>query len=263
MDAAKPGRARSSSPSLTGFMRDGVFYSEGSTCYNIGKTDLSMTRNFTALPVMCKLFEGIPSEKIGDLFAQLSVRETALKKGEFLFKAGTEITDFAVIISGRLAISYYDANGHRNIVEVLEPMESVGISLAVADVRSAAISVEARQDSEVLMFKADKILNPAGKPSDEHLRLLRNITRELARKTVMLGRKMRILSNRTTSERLMKYLIEESVRRRSKEFDIPFDRQALADYLCVERSALSAEISKLIAKGTIDSHKCHFKLLAD
>jgi CRP-like cAMP-binding protein len=74
---------------------------------------------------------------------------------------------------------------------------------------------------------------------------------------------MRIISNRTTSERLMNYLIEESVRRASKEFDIPFDRQGLADYLCVERSALSAEISKLIAKGVLESHKSHFRLLVN
>lgn len=220
-----------------------------------------MHRNFTTLPMMCKLFEGIPSDKINNLFTQLSVRNVTLKKGEFLFKAGTKITDFAVVISGQLAISYYEANGHRNIVESLESMETVGISLAVADIQSVAISVEARQESEVILFNADTVLNPAGKPSEEHIRLLRNITKELARKTVLLGRKMRIISSRTTSERLMKYLIEESVRRGSKEFDIPYDRQALADYLCVERSALSAEIGKLIDKGVIESRKNHFKLL--
>jgi CRP-like cAMP-binding protein len=113
----------------------------------------------------------------------------------------------------------------------------------------------------VILFNASKVLNPVGRPSEEHVRLLRNITKELARKTVLLGRKMRIISTRTTSERLMKYLIEESVRRGSKEFEIPYDRQALADYLCVERSALSAEISKLVDKGVIESRKSHFKLL--
>jgi CRP-like cAMP-binding protein len=141
-------------------------------------------------------------------------------------------------------------------------METVAISLAVANIQSVAISVEARQESEVLLFNADKILNSAGRLSDEHMRLIRNITKELARKTVLLGRKMRIISSRTTAERLMKYLIEESVRRGTREFDIPFDRQALADYLCVERSALSAEISKLVKKGVIESRKNHFTLLS-
>jgi CRP-like cAMP-binding protein len=213
------------------------------------------------LSVLCKLFEGIPSEKINELLAQLSVRNVVLKKGEFLFKAGTKIADFAVVISGSLAISYHDANGRRNIVEAVEPMETVAISLAIADIQSAAISVEARQDSEVLLFNANRILNSTARPSDEHLKLIRNITKELARKTVRLGRKMRIISTRTTSERLMKYLVEESVRRGSKEFSVPFDRQALADYLCVERSALSSEISKLVSKGVIESRKSHFKLL--
>jgi CRP-like cAMP-binding protein len=220
-----------------------------------------MYRNFTTLPLMCKLFEGIPSAKINELFTHLAVRELALKKGEVLFRSGSKITEFAVIISGRLAISSYEADGHRKIVEFLEPMDTVAIALSVADIQSVAISVEARQDSEVILFNANKVLNPAGRPSEEHVRLLRNITKELARKTVLLGRKMRIISTRTTSERLMKYLIEESVRRGSKEFEIPYDRQALADYLCVERSALSAEISKLIDKGVIESRKSHFKLL--
>lgn len=220
-----------------------------------------MNRNYTTLPLICKLFEGIASAKINDLFSQLSVREVSLKKGEMLFVPGSKISDFAVIISGCLAIAYYEANAHRNIVQLLEPMETVGISLALADVQSAAISVEARQESSVLLFNANKVLNPISRPSEEHLRLLRNITKELARKTVLLGRKMRIVSSRTISERLMKYLIEESVRRGAKEFDIPLDRQALADYLCVERSALSSEISKLVCKGVIQAHKNHFKLM--
>jgi CRP-like cAMP-binding protein len=210
---------------------------------------------------MCKLFEGIPSAKINELFSQLAVREVALKKGDVLFQSGTMITEFAVIISGRLAISSYDADGRRKIIELLESMDTVAISLAIADIQSVAISIEARLDSEVILFNANKVLNPVGKPSEEHIRLLRNITKELARKTVLLGRKMRIISSRGISERLMKYLIEESVRRGSKEFEIPYDRQALADYLCVERSALSAEISKLIDKGVIESHKNHFKVL--
>ena len=220
-----------------------------------------MYRNVTTLPLMCKLFEGIPSAKINELFAHLAVREVTLKKGEVLFSSGSRITEFAVIISGRLAISSYDADGHRKIVELFESMDAVAISLAVADIQSVAISVEARQDSEVILFNANKVLNPVGKPSEEHIRLLRNITKELARKTVLLGRKMRIISSRTTSERLMKFLMEESVRRGSKEFDIPYDRQALADYLCVDRSVLSSEISKLIDKGVIESRKNHFKLL--
>ncbi|MBS7285664.1 MAG: Crp/Fnr family transcriptional regulator [Kiritimatiellae bacterium] len=220
-----------------------------------------MYRNYTTLPLMCKLFEGIPSAKIDELFAHLAVREVALKKGEVLFRSGSKITDFAVVISGQLTISFYEADGHRKILELLEPMDTVAISLAVAEIQSVSISVEARQDSDVILFNADKVFKPGGKPSEEHMRLLRNITRELARKTVFMGRKMRTISIRGTSGRLMKYLIEESVRRGCKEFEIPYDRQALADYLCVDRSALSAEISKLINKGVIEARKSHFKLL--
>ena len=220
-----------------------------------------MYRNYTTLPLMCKLFEGIHSAKIDELFAHLAVREVALKKGEVLFRSGSKITDFAVVISGQLTISFYEADGHRKILELLEPMDTVAISLAVAEIQSVSISVEARQDSDVILFNADKVFKPAGKPSEEHMRLLRNITREHARKTVFMGRKMRTISIRGTSGRLLQHLIEKSVGRGCKEFEIPYDRQALADYLCVDRSALSAEISKLINKGVIEARKSHFKLL--
>ena len=96
-----------------------------------------------------------------------------------------------------------------------------------------------------------------------HLRFLRNLTVNLAEKTVMLGRKITILSHRTTAKRLMTYLHGQSIRNNSLSFDIPFDRQALADFLCVERSALSAEIGKLCDEGVIAVRKNHFEILKD
>ena len=87
---------------------------------------------------MCKLFEGIPSAKIDELFAHLAVREVKLKKGEMLFKSGSRITDFAVIVSGRLAISSYDAAGHRGICAAMAP-EALKAALSETERVSVAI----------------------------------------------------------------------------------------------------------------------------
>ena len=94
-----------------------------------------------------------------------------------------------------------------------------------------------------------------------HTRLVRNIMRALAVKTLELNRKIDILSRRATADRLIAYLRTIAKGKGSREFDIPLDRQGLADYLCVERSALSEEISRLCRAGVISSRKSHFALL--
>ena len=85
--------------------------------------------------------------------------------------------------------------------------------------------------------------------------------RTLAVKTLELNLKIDVLSRRATADRLMAYLRAVSKQNGSREFDIPLDRQGLADYLCVERSALSDEISRLCKAGVISSRKSHFALL--
>ena len=84
--------------------------------------------------------------------------------------------------------------------------------------------------------------------------------RTLAVKTLELRRKIEILSHRSTQNRLMAYLHSIAQQKGTVEFDIPFDSQQLADYLCVERSALSAEISRLSKLGLITSRKNHFTM---
>ena len=84
--------------------------------------------------------------------------------------------------------------------------------------------------------------------------------RALAVKTLELNRKIEILSHRSTQDRLMAYLRYIAQQKGTVEFDIPFDRQQLADYLCIERSALSAEISRLSKLGLITSRKSHFTM---
>ena len=135
-----------------------------------------------------------------------------------------------------------------------------------------SVDVEADEDSDVLLVKTDRILSPCENACAFHARLVRNLMRALAVKTIELNRKIEILSHRSTQDRLMAYLRSVAQQKGTDEFDIPFDRQQLADFLCVERfdrqqladflcverSALSAEISRLSKLGLIMSRKNHF-----
>lgn len=220
-----------------------------------------MTRKLTTLPLLCKLFNGIACENVEALIERLGAHAKTLEKGEVLFRTGTKAERFAVVLSGALSVSTYDANGHRNIVEQVDPMGTAAVALSVAGVERLRVTVEAKVESEVLVFEVSRVLGSGVEVDAGHMRFLRNLTVNLAEKAVMLGRKISILSHRSTAERLMIYLRGQSIRNNSPRFDIPFDRQALADFLCVERSALSAEIGKLCKKGLIAARKNHFELL--
>ena len=123
-----------------------------------------------------------------------------------------------------------------------------------------SVDVEANEDSVVLLLKAARIVTPCENACAFHARLVRNLMRTLAVKTIELNHKIEILSHRSTHDRLMAYLRFVAQQKGADEFDIPFDRQQLADLLCVERSALSAEISRLSKLGLITSRKNHFAI---
>ena len=222
-----------------------------------------MKRKLTTLPLLCTLFKGISADEVEPLISRVGAVVKTLSKGDVFFRTGTKADRFAIVLSGALSVSTYDVNGHRNIVEQVDPMGTVAVALSIAGVERIRVMVEAKLETEVLIFDVSRVLCLGSAIDQAHLRFLRNLMENLAEKAVMLGRKITILSHRTTARRLMTYLHGQSIRNNSLKFDIPFDRQALADFLCVERSALSAEISKMCKDGVINAHKNHFEILKD
>ena len=216
-------------------------------------------RNFSTLPDLCELFKGVKPESIERLLGCLGARVATLAKGEPLFLEGERADRFGVVLSGSLAVSAYDADARRSIIKHVGPMEVAAAAQAVSR-KTFDVSVEAEAPSEVLVLKSERVLSPCGEVCDFHLRLMRNLTAILAGKTLDLNDKIGILSRRTIAERLMAYLRGVAEKSGKREFEIPFDRQALADYLCVDRSALSAEIGKLTKAGKLTAHKNRFKL---
>lgn len=207
------------------------------------------------------LFDGIGIDNLSALFSCLGARRVRLAKGESLMRTGEKADRFGVVLSGALAVSTYDANGKRALIKLISAPESVAAAQALSGADAMSVDVEANEDSEVLLLKATRIITPCENACAFHTRIIRNIMCALAMKTLELNRKIDILSRRATADRLMAYLRAISREKGSREFDIPLDRQGLADYLCVERSALSDEISRLCRTGIISSRKSHFALL--
>lgn len=207
------------------------------------------------------LFDGIGGDNLAALFSCLGARRVCLGKGESLMRTGEKAERFGVVLSGSLAVATYDMDGKRTLIKLIDAPNSVAIAQALSGVGAMSVDVEAAEDSEVMLLKAARIISPCENACAFHVRLVKNIMHTLAEKTLELNRKIDILSHRATADRLMSYLRVVAKEKGAREFDIPFDRQALADYLCVERSALSDEISRLSKAGIISSRKSHFTLL--
>ena len=222
-----------------------------------------MQQGNTYLAVQAKrsaIFDGIGIERLSALFACLGAQRQRLVKGEALMRTGERADRIGVLLSGVLSVSTYDLEGRRTIIKRIGPAEIVAAAQALSGAETMSVDVEADEDSDVLLIKIDRILSPCENACVFHARLVRNLMRALAVKTIELNRKIEILSHRSTQDRLMAYLRSVAQQKGTHEFDIPFDRQQLADFLCVERSALSAEISRLSSLGHITSRKSHFVL---
>lgn len=123
------------------------------------------------------------------------------------------------------------------------------------------ISVVAEEDCDILFLNIKRLLMSCPTACDHHQKLIRNLVSVLANKILILNDKITHVSKRSTRDKLLSYLSSESVKKSSLSFDIPFDRQQLADFLCVERAAMSVELSKLQKEGLLKTNRNHFELI--
>jgi CRP-like cAMP-binding protein len=154
-----------------------------------------------------------------------------------------------------------DYYGNRSVLTILQPGELFAEAFSFAGLGAMPVSVIAIKDSNVLLLDCKHVLTSCSNSCRFHSLLLKNLLQEMAQKNLALSQKIRYMSQKTTKEKLMAYLLDQAKQQGSSEFIIPFDRQALADYLGVERSAMSAEISKLKRSGRIDTKGAWFCLI--
>ena len=147
------------------------------------------------------------------------------------------------------------------MLTVVSPGGLFGEAFACAGVETLPVSAIALESTSVLLLDCKRVLTSCPNACPFHGNLVRNLLGGIARKNLILTQKIRCMSQKTTREKLMEFLLEQAKQQGSPEFVIPYDRQALADYLGVERSAMSAEISKLKKAGRIDCTGSRFRVL--
>ena len=216
---------------------------------------------FTEALQRCKLFQGIDAGELKALLGCLGGREAVFDRGEVIFAAQSRAEAVGVVLSGAVRVVREDYDGNRAIMAQLAPGELFGETFACAGVSRLPVTVEGAAQGTALVLRLSWIMEPCSSACAFHSRMVMNLLRELAAKNLQLNRKLEITSRRTTREKLLTFLHYQARQAGSHTFTIPFDRQGLADYLCVERSALSAEIGKLRREGVLESEKSSFTLL--
>ena len=209
------------------------------------------------------LFDGISQENIKKLCKCLSAREKKLNKGAFVFQAGEKIGSVYILLSGSVHIVDSDFWGNQVIVETMNAYDFFGEAYVLADAERYLVSVQAAEDICVLVLNPELIHHACVCECECHQVLLKNVVRIMARKIVRLTQKLTHVVRRTTREKLLSYLSQRAQQAGSSAFEIPYSRQQLADYLSVERSAMSHELGKMRDAGILKYHKNYFELLYD
>ncbi|MDR2076873.1 MAG: Crp/Fnr family transcriptional regulator [Desulfovibrio sp.] len=206
------------------------------------------------------LFTGIDGGDFDRMMACLGAYARQCGKGETVCFEGDTVTDIGLLTNGRLHLVKDDIWGNRSIVTEITPPEMFAESVVCSGIGRIPVSVVAREDCEILFIDYRKMFTACSTACVFHSKLIRNMIGVLARKNVLMSAKIEHITKRTIKEKLLSYMMEQARKNSSAAFDIPFNRQELADYLSVERSALSAELSKLKADGIIAYRKNHFEL---
>lgn len=209
----------------------------------------------------CPLFENIEENDLLQVLKCLGARIENFDKKYTVMSEGSPAKYLGVVISGSVQILQVDYYGNRSIVSVVGKHQIFGEAFSCAGIESMPLSVIANEPSEIMLIDCNRILHTCSQGCDFHNQLIFNLMRDLAKKTIMFHRKLEIMSKRTTREKLMAYIMLCAKKNGRSSFDIPFNRQELADYLEVDRSGLSAEIGKLKKEGIIDCNKNHFTIL--
>lgn len=208
-----------------------------------------------------QLFSGVGEEEIRAMLNCLQAKLCTYKKGDFVLRQGEHLGKIFVLMTGKLHIQRDDYWGNRSIINMVSVGEMFGEAYVAPESGVLMNDVLAVEDSVVIFFDVKRIMTVCSSACRFHSMVVQNLFFAISEKNRRLVQKLTFMTKRTTREKLIAYLSEEAKRQNSSEFSIPFNRQQLADFLSVDRSAMSNELCKMRDEGLIEFEKSRFKLL--
>lgn len=219
-----------------------------------------MRQNLKAL-MSSELFRGVQENDLENMLKCLVATEKRYDKNQIIIMAGTTLSSVGIVVEGNAQILREDTEGNRAILSDLRVGDLFAEAYVAAGAREVPITVVAISPCNIVWIPFSKVVVRCSFTCSFHRVLIENMLRVIAEKNILMNEKMRLLSCKTTREKLLTYLADYSEQIGKKTFKIPFSRGELADFLCVDRSAMSRELGKLKEEGLVDFNKNEFQLM--
>jgi len=207
------------------------------------------------------LFQGIDANDIESLFHCFQAELRIFANDEFIWMMGDRVEKIGIIVSGEAYIIKEDIMGNRSIMSQIGPKEVFGEAIVCSVMQRSPVSVVTKGDCHVIFLRFLAITHRCRASCTFHGLLIQNMLRILAEKNMQLSAKLEFLGRKSLREKIAAFLLGEYERKGGQSFQIDFDRNALADFLCSDRSALSRELSRMRNEGLIEFRKNEFRLV--
>ena len=206
------------------------------------------------------LFSGISPTETDRLCTLLRAGERHYAKGSHLITAGDPIPAFALLLSGSVQVFMDDVDGNHIVMNNVEPGATFAEAMVCSGVTESPICAVAVQESTVLWFQGAALMDPVFFSDPLCARFGTNFIRTIAGRSLRFNDRVQVLSKKSIREKLITFFSQQIYQQKSRQIVLDMDRSALADYLGVERSALSRELSRMHRAGMIDYHKNQFTI---
>ena len=207
-----------------------------------------------------RLFMGIEDKDIGEMLKCLDAKIAMFKKSEYIFSSGDYVKNVGIVLSGNINIMKEDVDGEAFLLTQLGVSDHFAESICCANINASPVSVLAVTDVVVMLLDFSRIINTCTNACAFHSKLIENMIQLVAQKNLYLQERIDYLCKKSIRKKLMTYLKSTS-KGSQNTFAIPYNREELANYLSVDRSALSRELAKLKDENIIDYWKNKFKVL--
>jgi len=207
------------------------------------------------------LFDGIGPEERETMLDCIGYHIATFKKEDIIAFEEENIKHIGIVVSGAVDMVKEDLWGNKTMLVRIRKDEIFGETFACGEDNLSVVTFVVSEDAEILFMPFERVMHSCTMACRFHHQLVENMVHIIAKKNRDLMRKVEVVSKRTIREKLLAYFSIQAQVQESSYFEIPLGRVELAEYLCVDRSALTRELVKMKEDGLIDYHRNCFRIL--
>ena len=215
------------------------------------------------LPIFqqCALFQGMSDQDILSITHCMNITPRSYPADSYLLFLNDTVNSVGIILDGEVEVVKETMAGSRHIIAILQPSDIFGEGVVCTSDRKSPVSVKTRTSAYICFIPFENIVHTCTSSCGYHTQLIRNMMMILGEKNMLLNRKIDLLTLKGMREKLATYLLMVSEQRKSHQFNLPFNRNELAEFLNVSRTSMSRELSRMKEDGLIDYHLNRVKIL--